>query len=180
MAGYFEQHDPLFFRPQLSVAFPRTGLRIEGLVSQGKISAVLSTAERSKLSCDKKYVVDKYVLNKGTAKTYAGIFQRQAERGSIPWILGPASLIPVVGTAITVATSTIDGLMRLADSGSVSASQLVVLMADGGAFIKTWSLEKHAQHGELLVTMVFYNITVGTENRIHGIYSDKIALVVRE
>jgi len=179
MAGYFEQNDPLFFSPQLSVVFPTTGLTIEGLVSQGKIFAVLSKAARSKLSFDKKYVVDKYVLNKGTAKTYARIFQSQAERGSIPWILGPASLIPGVGAAITIATSTIDGLTRLADSGSVSASQLVVLMADAGAFIKTWSLEKHLQHGELLVTMVFYSVTVGSENRMHGIYSSKHALVVR-
>jgi hypothetical protein len=154
-------------------------LKIEGLVNQGKISAVLSTAARSMLSFNWKYVVDRYVLNKSTAKTYAGIFQRQAERGSIPWILGPASLIPGVGAAITVATSTIDGLMRLADSGSVSASQLIVLMADGGAFIKTWSLERHPQHGELLVTIVFYNVTVGSENRMHGIYSSKHALVVR-
>jgi len=179
MAGYFEQNDPVFFSPQLSVVFPRTGLTIEGIVSQGKISAVLPTAARSKLSFDSKYVIDKYVLNKASAKTYAGIFQRQAERGSIPWILGPASLIPVVGAAITIATSTVDGLMRLADSGSVSATQLVVLMADGGAFIKTWSLEKHPQHGELLVTMVFYGVAVGSENRMHGIYSSKHALIVR-
>jgi len=124
MAGYFEQNDPLFFNPQLSVVFPTTGLKIEGLLSQNKIFAVLSMAARSKLSFDKKYVIDKYTLDKGKAKTYAGIFQRQSERGSIPWILGPASLIPGIGTAITVTTSTIDGLKRLSDSGSVSASQL--------------------------------------------------------
>ena len=179
MAGFFEENDPLFFSPQLGVMFPKTGLRLEGLVSQGKIFAVLSNALHSKLSFDKKYVIDKYVLNKSTAKTHAGIFQRQAERGSIPWILGPASLIPVIGTVITVATSTIDGLKRLAESDSVTASQAVVLMADGGAFLKTWSLERHPEHGVLLVTMVFYNVNVGSENRMHGIYSSKHALVVR-
>jgi hypothetical protein len=56
---------------------------------------------------------------------------------------------------------------------------MVVLMADGGAFIKTWSLERHPQHGELLVTIVFYSVIVGTENRMHGIYSSKHALIVR-
>jgi len=179
MAGYFEQNDPVFFSPQLSVVFPGTGLKLEGMVSQNKIFAVLSKAARSKLSFDKKYVIDRYVLSRSKAQTYAKIFQSQSERGSIPWILGPASLIPVIGAAITIATSTIDGLMRLADSGSVSASQLVVLMADGGAFVKTWSLERHSEHGELLVTMVFYNVTIGSENRMHGIYSSKHALVVR-
>jgi hypothetical protein len=180
MAGYFEQNDPVNFSPQLSLLFPRTGLKLEGLVSQGKISAVLSKTVHGKLSIDNKLVVDKYVLNMASARTHAGIFQRQAERGSIPWILGPASLIPGIGAAITIATSTIDGLYRLAESALVTASQLVVLMADGGAFVKTWSLEKHAQHGELLVTMVFYSVIVGTENRMHGIYSSKHAMLVRD
>ncbi|MCK9606701.1 MAG: hypothetical protein M0R33_09680 [Methylomonas sp.] len=87
MTGYFEQNDPLLFSPQLSVVFPKTGLNLEGLVSQGKISAVLHMAECNKLSFDKKLVVDRYMLNKATAKTYAGIFQGQSERGGIPWIL---------------------------------------------------------------------------------------------
>jgi hypothetical protein len=180
MAGYFEERDPLFFSPQLGVMFPNTGLKLEGLLTQGKISAVMSRAARSKLSADKKYVADKYVLSKGTAKTYAGIFQRHADRGGIPWILGPASLIPGIGSVITIATSTVDGLQRLAGSDSVSASQMVVLVADGGAFMKTWSIEKHPQHGELLVTMVFYSVVVGNENRLHGVYSSKHALLVRD
>jgi hypothetical protein len=178
MGGYFEQNDPVKFSPQLSVVFPSTGLRLEGLISQGKISAVISKATRAKLS-EKKLLVDKYALNRGSAKTYAGIFQAQASRTSIPWILGPASLIPGIGAAITIATSTVDGLYRLADSGEVSATQLVVLMADGGAFLKIWSVERHPQHGELLVTMVFYNVMVGTESRMFGIYSAKHALLVR-
>lgn len=179
MAGYFEQNDPLSFAPQLSVVFPTTGLHLEGLITQGKIFAVLPRTAYVKLSADKKLIVDKYVLSKEKAKTYAEIFKRQAERSSIPWILGPASLIPGIGAAITVATSTIDGIYRLADSGSVTASQLVVLMANGGAFVKSWSLETHPKHGELLVTMVFYDVTVGTENRMFGIYSSKHALLVR-
>lgn len=179
MAGYFEQNDPVNFTPLLSVVFPKTGLKLEGLISQGKIFAVLPKADYQKLSTARKLVVDAFTLTKGNAKTYAGIFQRQAEKSTIPWILGPASLIPVIGAAITIATSTVDGIYRLADTGSVTASQLVVLMAEGGAFVKTWSLEQHPKHGELLVTMVFYSVTVGTEGRMHGIYSSKHALVVR-
>lgn len=179
MAGYFEQNDPVFFSPQLSVVFPTTGLNIEGIISTGKIFAVLPKSTYMKLTTQKKLVIDKYMLTADKAKTYAGIFERQAQKGSIPWILGPASLLPVIGAAITITTSTIDGIYRLAGASSVTASQLVVLMANGGAFIKTWSLEKDPKHGELLVTMVFYNVTVGTENRMFGIYSSKIALIVR-
>jgi len=179
MAGYFEEKDPLRFSPQLQVVFPHTGLKLEGLISQGKIFAVLPKATYQKISAEKKLVVDTYKLSKNNAKTYAEIFKRQSERSTIPWILGPASLIPGIGAMITIATSTVDGIYRLADSGSVTASQMVVLMADGGAYVKTWSLEKHPQHGELLVTMVFYNVIVGSESRMHGIYSSKHALVVR-
>lgn len=180
MAGYFEQSDPVRFSPQLSVVFPRTGLKLEGLISQGKISAVIPRSTYMKLSYDKKLVVDRHELGMKRAQVYAGIFKGQAERSGIPWILGPASLIPIIGAAITIATSTIDGMMRLAESGSVTASQLVVLMAEGGAFVKTWSLEKHAKHGELLVTMVLYDIKVGNEHRMHGIYSSKVGLIVRD
>ena len=90
-----------------------------------------------------------------------------------------ASLLPSIGTAVTIATSTIDGIYRLAGAISVTASQLVVLMANGGAFVKTWSLEKHPKYGEIIVKMVFYNVTVGTENRMFGIYSSKHALIIR-
>ena len=179
MAGYFEQNDPVFFSPQLSVVFPKTGLNIEGIISTGKIFAVLVKSTYMKLTTQKKLIVDKYVLTTDKAKTYAGIFERQAKKGSIPWILGPASLLPGIGAAITITTSTIDGIYRLAGANSVTASQLVVLMANGGAFVKTWSLEKDPKHGELLVTMVFYNVTVGTENRMFGVYSSKHALIVR-
>jgi len=179
MAGYFEQNDPVFFSPQLSVVFPKTGLNIEGIISTGKIFAVVPKSKYTKLTTKKKLIVDKYTLTKEKAKTYAGIFGRQAQSGSIPWILGPASLLPGIGAAITIATSTIDGIKRLAGASSVTASQLVVLMANGGAFVKTWSLEKNPNHGELLVTMVFYNVNVGTENRMFGIYSSKHALIVR-
>jgi hypothetical protein len=180
MAGYFEQNDPVNFSPQLSVVFPYTGLSIEGLVSQDKVFAVLPKSKYQKLSTGQKLCVDRYELAKSQAKTYAGIFERQAARASIPWILGPASLIPVIGAAITIATSTIDGLYRLAESDSVTATQLVVLMAEKGAFVKTWSLEKNPKQGELLITMVFYNVTVGSENRMFGIYSSKHALKVRD
>jgi hypothetical protein len=176
MAGFFEQNDPVGFAPQLSVVFPRTGLNLESLT---RPVALVTKALRSKLSADNKLVVDSYKLDKTKAATYAGIFERKAERASIPWILGPASLIPGIGTAITIATSTIDGLMRLGNSSSVSATQLVVLMADGGSFVKTWSVERHPQHGELLVTMVFYSVVVGKESRMHGIYSDKFAMRVQ-
>lgn len=179
MAGYFDQNDPVFFSPQLSVVFPETGLNIEGIISQGKIFAVLPKSKYAKLTTQKKLVVDRYVLTKDKAKTYAGIFERQAQKGKIPWILGPASLLPSIGAAVTIATSTIDGIYRLAGAISVTASQLVVLMANGGAFVKTWSLEKHPKYGELLVTMVFYNVTVGTKNRMFGIYSSKHALIIR-
>lgn len=179
MAGYFEESDPVSFSPQLSVVFPHTGLKLEGLISQGKIFAILPKATYQKLSTTQKLVVDSYTLTKERAKVYAGIFQRQSERGGIPWILGPASLIPVIGAAITIATSTVDGILRLAGTGSVTASQLVVLMADGGSFVKTWSLEKHPQHGELLITMVFYCVMIGTENRMHAMYSSKHAIQVR-
>jgi hypothetical protein len=179
MNGYFEQNDPVFFSPQLGLVFPTTGLHIEGQITTGKIFAVLPRSAYAKLSTEKKLLVDKYVLTKAKAETYAGLFKRQAEQSAIPWIFGPASLIPGIGAAITIATSTVDGLSRLAASKSVSANQLVVLMAEGGAFVKTWSLERNLQHGELLVTMVFYNVMVGSENRMFGIYSSKHALTVR-
>jgi hypothetical protein len=181
MAGYYEVNDRLSFSPQLSVIFPNTGLTIDlkkSVVSRGELYAVIPKAQYQRLKQDQKLVIDKYVLSKAKAKVYAEIFKMKAEDSTIPWILGPASLIPVIGAAITIATSTIDGISRLADSGSVSATQLEVLMADGGAFIKTHSLERHPKHGELLVVMVFYNVVVGTENRMFGIMSLKYAFSV--
>lgn len=180
MNGYFEENDPLKFRHQVPVLFPTKKLYLEGSSNTGRLTAVLPKSEYAKLSTQKKLCVDKCVLSKDKAETYAKIFAQKAENRKIPWILGPASLIPGVGWAVTVTTSTIDGLNRLAEARSVTPSQLEVLMAKEGAFLLFRSLEKHAKHGELLVTMVFYSVTVGAENRLFGICSDKYALSVAE
>ena len=118
-------------------------------------------------------------MTEAKAKTYSNIFSGVADSRSIPWILGPISLIPVVGAALTVATSIVDGVYRLTSDATVTPGQLKVLMAGGGSFVKTWMLEKDAKHGELLVTMIFYNITVGTEKRLHYIYSSLFAIKIK-
>ncbi len=84
------------------------------------------------------------------------------------------SAIPGIGTIITIATSTVDGLQRLAAS-SVNTDQLSVLIASGGAFIKTLALEASNR----ITASVFYSVQIGTEARSYAICSATYGLTVR-
>ena len=178
MNGYFESSDPLFFADQQEVLFRRTGIRLEGNTATGKLFGIVSRSQYTQLKSDTQLIVDQNEVTAATARTYAGIFDRQASRQQIPWILGPLGLIPVIGAGITIATSTLDGMMRLARS-TVTPGQLAVLMAAGGTFQRAWSIERSPRHGELLVNMVLYTVSVGREVRVFGILSSKYALKVQ-
>ncbi|WDE10162.1 hypothetical protein [Thalassomonas haliotis] len=176
MSGYFKDNDPMSFRSQISELFPNTGISLTGLPHN--IYAMLSRSEYNKLSSDKKIAIESKVLTKNQANTYADLFRRAAARSTIPWILGPAGLLPGVGAAISITTSTLDGLYRLAGASSISAACMAVLMAEGGRFTKYYSLAIDPSQGELLVIMVFYLVSLGKENRMYGVYSAKYALKV--
>ncbi|WP_281558277.1 hypothetical protein [Thalassomonas sp. RHCl1] len=176
MSGYFKDNDPMNFSSQISVLFPKTGISLTGLPHN--IYAILSRSEYNKLSSDKKLAVDTKVLTKNQANSYANLFRRAAARNTIPWILGPAGLLPGVGTVISITTSTLDGLYRLAGASAISAGCMAVLMAEGGRFTKYYSLAIDPSYGELLVIMVFYQVSIGKENRMYGVYSAKYALKV--
>ncbi len=181
MAGteYFKANDPFKFAPQISVLFPSSGLRITGHPATGRLSAHIprSTYTTINASRDKRIVVDQKILSSGQAESYRRIFDMVSASQDIPWILGPLSLIPGIGNVITLATSTIDGLTRLA-KGSVSADQLSVLMAAGGAFIRSIGVEDYPGTGQVLGTTVFYTVKVGDEVRLFGIYAAAYGLTV--
>ena len=64
-------------------------------------------------------------------------------------------------------------------SQTVSAPQIAILVAEGGAFLNGRSVVKDPSHGELLVDSVVYKVQVGTEQRAYVIYSAKYALTIR-
>jgi hypothetical protein len=118
-------------------------------------------------------VIDQKILNAHTAGEFARFFKAKSNAAQIPWIMGPASLIPGIGAAITIATSTIDGLQRLSPS-SVNSDQLSALLASGGAFNRTLALEAQQR----ITAAVFYAVQVGSEARSYGICSTTYGLNV--
>lgn len=171
--GYFSQTDPFGFSAAfLSVGnlFP-SGLSIGGNVASGDIWANLPRATVVKMQGKEKLVINQAPLTKSNVKPFTRFFMVQSNSAQIPWIFGPLSLIPVVGTFITIATSTIDGLQRIAE-GSVNSDQLGVLMAEGGAFLQTLALEDPNR----VVATVFYAVKVGTEPRMYGVCSSTYGL----
>jgi hypothetical protein len=168
--GYFSINDPFSFSfTFLSVGslFPQSGVSIKGHPASGDLWVDLPRSTYTQhLQTGKKLVFDQKVLSKKDAKSFAEFFTAKSQAAKIPWILGPASLLPVVGNVITIATSTIDGLQRISE-GSINADQLSVLMAEGGAFIRTIAAESTAR----LTTTVFYTVKVGNEVRMYAICS---------
>jgi hypothetical protein len=173
--GYFSQTDPFGFSAAfLSVGrlFP-SGLNIGGSPATGELWVNLPRATFKKMDGGKMLVVNQVLLSKVSAQSFARFFTTQSNSAQIPWILGPLSLIPVVGTVITIATSTIDGLQRLAQ-GLVNSDQLAVVMADGGAFLQTFAIEG----GDRIVATVFYSVKIGTEPRMYAVCSSTYGLNV--
>jgi hypothetical protein len=146
--------------------FPRSGLTIKGQPATGNLWVDLPKATYAMIKGGRKLVIDQKTLAKSDAQSFTRFFQAQTNAAQIPWILGPASLIPVIGTAITIATSAIDGLMRITEP-PVNSDELSVLMADGGSFIRTIAEEEPSK----LTTSILYTVKVGNEVRIHGICS---------
>jgi hypothetical protein len=173
-SGYFSSNDPFQFGSTFMSAsslFPGPGLAIRGSPASGDLWVDLPKATVQKLQGAQALVLDKKPLNKVDAQNFARFFAGRASAAQIPWILGPASLIPGVGTVITIVTSTVDGIERLA-AGTVDAEQLSVLMAEGGAFVRTLALEGAAR----LTASVLYTVKIGNESRTYAVCSQTFAL----
>jgi hypothetical protein len=146
--------------------FPRSGLTIKGQPASGNLWVELPRATYSMVQGGKKLVIDQKKLARSDAQFFTRYFKDKSNAAQIPWILGPASLIPVVGAAITIATSTIDGLMRITEP-PVNSDQLSILMAAGGSFLRTIA-EEEPTH---LTSSILYTAKVANEVRIYGICS---------
>lgn len=178
MAGYFKENDQLSFAPLLPVLFPDTILHVEGHGNTGDLSAFMPRATRSSLSGIRK-TIDSHTLTKTDSLTYKKIFSGIADQRTIPWILGPLGFVPVLGQGFSCAGLIVDSLQRITGTGTTTPTQLAVVMAEGGMFTKTWAIEQNVPHGEFLLTNVFYNVKVGVESRVFGLYASKIALITR-
>jgi hypothetical protein len=176
---YFSANDPFSFASQISVLFPNSGLRLSGHPSTGRLVAHIPKARYSQIKVAKNHqvVVDSKILSASEAQTYQKIFNDLSNAKDIPWILGPASLIPVIGTVITIMTSSVDGLYRLTKT-TVSSDQFSVLMAKGGAFIRTIGVDDIKSVGEVLTSIIYYTVKVGDEVRLFGVYSAAYGLSV--
>jgi hypothetical protein len=173
--GYFAQNDPFGFSAAfLSVGnlFP-SGLSIDGNPARGNLWANVARSTYTQLQGGKKLVMNQVALSRVKAQSFADFFKKKSNAAQIPWILGPASLLPGVGALITITTSAIDGLQRIAE-GSVNSDQLSVLMADGGAFLQVLALEG----SDRITATVFYAVKVGNEPRMYGICSSTYGLNV--
>jgi hypothetical protein len=173
--GYFSQTDPFGFSAAfLSVGnLFSTGLNIAGNPATGNLWVNLSRTTLTKLQGNGKLVMNQSALSKNNVQSFARFLTIRSNSEQIPWVFGPLSLIPVVGTVITIATSAIDGLQKIS-RGSVNSDQLAVLMADGGTFLQTLALEGT----ERVMATVFYSVKVGTESRLYGICSSTYGLNV--
>jgi hypothetical protein len=174
--GYFSSTDPFGFSAAfLSVGslFPNSGLSIKGQPATGNLWVDLPRSSYAKIQGGKKLVMDQKILAKHDAQNFARFFKAQSNAAQIPWILGPASAIPVIGTAITLVTSTIDGLQRISQP-PINSDQLSVLMADGGSFIRTLAEEVSSR----LVASIFYTVEIGNEVRMYVICSTTYGLNV--
>ena len=174
--GHFEQNDPFqIFRIQNSYLFPNTSPRVEGQANTGDLTHIYSPLyfQRIPATGAGSQVVDRCVLTGERARELEAMLRRVSSRQQIPWIAGPASLLPGIGTVITLASSTVDGLNRMYPAHQLSADELATLMAEGAGFIKTWAREIDGRHGVLLATMVFYSVSVQRENRLYAVYSNK-------
>lgn len=175
--GYFTQNDPFFFSSQLSILFPSSGFKkIVGNIATGDWTVVLDRALLTQLgnAGGKGIVVEKCDLNSIKAASYKKLFDMVSNSGQIPFILGPLSLLPIVGQAITIATSLVDGLNRISATG-VSAEQLCILMADGGSFSKILSTATVGGETRLGMTIV-YSVSVGREARLYQVYASAHAV----
>jgi hypothetical protein len=163
--GYFSITDPFSFSATfLSVGtlFP-TGPSITGQPATGKLWVSLPRSTYAKVQGGRKLVINQKLLSKQDGQNFARFFKAQTNAAQIPWIFGPASLIPIVGAVITIATSTIDGLQRLSEP-PINSDQLSVLMAEGGSFIRTIAEETSSR----LTLSVLYTVKVGNEVRVYG------------
>src|ERR1700761_555440 len=173
-SGYFSISDPFSFSfTYLSAGslFHNSGLSIGGSPNTGNLWVNLPRATYTKIQGGRKLIVDNKQLTRADAQSFAKYFS--SKNASIPWILGPASLIPVMGTAITIVTSTLDGLQRIGQP-PIDSSQLAVLMAEGGAFQRRIAEEPAGR----LPATVFYSVKVGNEVRMYGICSSTYGLNV--
>ena len=173
--GYFSSNDPFSFSNTYLSASSlfQSGLSIQGQPAAGNLWVNLPRATFEKCKGGKPLVFDRKELSKADADKFARFFRMQSNSAQIPWILGPASAIPVVGTVITIVTSTIDGLQRLSQP-PVNSDQLAIVMAEGGSFTRTIAEEPPTR----VTTTVFYNVNVGKEGRSYGICSATYGLNV--
>jgi hypothetical protein len=173
--GYFSSTDPFGFSAAFLSAgslFP-SGLSIKGQPATSNLWVDLPRSTYDRVRGGKKLVIDSKLLSKHDGQSFARFFKAQSNAAQIPWILGPASAIPLIGTAITLVTSTLDGLQRLSQP-PINSDQLSVLMADGGAFIRTLAEEVSSR----LVASVFYTVKIGNEVRMYAICSATYGLNV--
>lgn len=175
--GYFSSTDPFGFSAAfLSVGslFP-SGLSIKGQPATGNLWVDLPRNTYAKVQGGRKLVTDRKNLSRHDAQNFTRFFKAQSNAAQIPWILGPASAIPGIGTVVTLVTSTIDGLQRISQP-PINSDQLSVLMADGGAFIRIISEELSSR----LVASVFYTVEIGNEARMYAICSTTYGLNVAD
>jgi len=173
VTGYFSDNDPLRFSATFlssGFLFKGPGLDLSGNPASGNLWVNLPRATYGKLQAH-PMVIDRRVLDRTLAKSFAQYFRKQSNAAQIPWILGPASLIPGVGAIITVETSTLDAIQRL-KAGSVNSDQMAVLVAAGGAFLKILALARNSR----ITASVTYRVSVGDEARSYGICSQTFAL----
>jgi hypothetical protein len=167
--GYYSLTDPFGFMKTFvafGIVFQGSGLSIDGQPQNDNLWVNLPRSTYAKLQGGKKFVLDQQTLTKLDAPSFVRFFKTQSNGAQIPWILGPASLIPVVGAVLTIATSTIDGLQRIG-LPPINSDQLAILMADGGSFTRTIAEEMPSR----LTATTFYTIEVGNEARMYGVCS---------
>jgi hypothetical protein len=163
-------YDPFTLASAISTLFPDT--LPKATYQGGNAYAVVPRGVLGKIQGSKTnfVTVDQHALSRAEAARYSMLLQQRHTAGQIPWILGPLSLLPVIGSAMTWVTSSVDGIQRRAQ-GKVSPDQLSVLMAQGGIFSNAWSLAKDPDGQQRLVVTFVYVVTVGKEERSFPICS---------
>lgn len=131
----FDYNDPFnIFHIQAPYLFRNTTpARIEGQLITGNVTYVYSSQQYQLIppqGCGAR-VVERHVLTAQRARELETMLRRVQSRQGVPWIAGPAGLLPGIGTIISITAFSVDGLMRLNPRHQFSAAEFAVLLAPG-------------------------------------------------
>jgi hypothetical protein len=175
--------DPFEFSAQQRILFPRTGLILNGHPTSTKRYATLKRAvvESIEKSPNHLVVMESHKLTAQEARSYKKIFRDEAGRGQVPWIVGAIGSVPVrVTAAFGIASTLLDGLMRIGQNQTVSADGLSELMTEGGSFDLAFIIlhDPAVMDHRYICSSISYSTTVGKEARSYVIKSATFPLQV--